>query len=141
MRWSDDRFQTLKGLIDQGLSARQIGNELGVSRNAVIGKVHRGGLALSRAQGPEKKPEKKMPRQRKGRTRRYPAAAPDPRARPPSLPAPPPESFASPVTFEELREIHCRWPVNHMIYCGADRLAGSPYCARHSWIAHHGSAA
>jgi GcrA cell cycle regulator len=137
MQWSDDQFQTLKGLIDQGLSARQIGNELGVSRNAVIGKVHRGGLTFFRAQGPEKN----MPRKRQGRTRRYQAPEPNPRARPPSLPAPAPESFADPVTFADLREIHCRWPVNHMIYCGADRLPGSSYCARHSWIAHHGSAA
>ena len=42
MNWTDERVEKLKKLWSEGLSASQIANQLGgVSRNAVIGKVHR----------------------------------------------------------------------------------------------------
>ena len=44
--WTDDRVTLLKKLWTDGLSASQIAKQLGgVTRNAVIGKVHRLGLA------------------------------------------------------------------------------------------------
>ena len=44
-QWSDERTATLQKLWAEGLSASQIAKQLGgVSRNAVIGKVHRMGL-------------------------------------------------------------------------------------------------
>ena len=46
MSWTDDRVEVLKKLWVEGQSASQIAKELGgVSRNAVIGKVHRLGLS------------------------------------------------------------------------------------------------
>src|SRR5690606_10360477 len=46
MSWTDERVELLKRLWADGLSASQIAGELGgVTRNAVIGKVHR--LSLS----------------------------------------------------------------------------------------------
>jgi len=46
MSWTDDRVETLKRLWAEGQSASQIAKELGgVTRNAVIGKVHRLGLS------------------------------------------------------------------------------------------------
>src|SRR5438876_4984456 len=46
MNWTDDRVEQLKNLWTEGLSASQIARALGgVTRNAVIGKVHRLGLA------------------------------------------------------------------------------------------------
>ncbi len=45
MAWTDDRVEILKKLWAEGLSASQIANKMGeVTRNAVIGKVHRLGL-------------------------------------------------------------------------------------------------
>lgn len=42
MNWTDERVEKLKKLWAEGLSASQIAAQLGgVSRNAVIGKVHR----------------------------------------------------------------------------------------------------
>ena len=46
MSWSDERVELLKRLWGEGQSASQIAKELGgVTRNAVIGKVHRLGLS------------------------------------------------------------------------------------------------
>src|SRR5437588_5494882 len=61
LTWSDDRVEQLKKLWEGGLSASQIAAELGnVTRNAVIGKVHRLGLS-----GRAKAPSSAAPRQRK----------------------------------------------------------------------------
>ncbi len=46
MSWTDDRVETLKRMWSEGQSASAIAKELGgVTRNAVIGKVHRLGLS------------------------------------------------------------------------------------------------
>ena len=46
MAWTDERVEQLKKLWAEGLSASQIAGRLGgVTRNAVIGKVHRLGLS------------------------------------------------------------------------------------------------
>ncbi len=46
MSWTDERVETLKSMWSDGKSASQIAKELGgVTRNAVIGKVHRLGLS------------------------------------------------------------------------------------------------
>src|ERR1700712_5772512 len=64
MTWTDERVELLKKLWSDGLSASQIANELGgVTRNAVIGKVHR--LSLS---GRAKSPSSSAPRPRKARS-------------------------------------------------------------------------
>ena len=54
MSWTDERVERLKKLWQDGLSASQIAAELGgVTRNAVIGKVHRLGLSNRGAEGEE----------------------------------------------------------------------------------------
>src|SRR4028118_2052185 len=51
MSWTDERVETLRRMWAEGASASQIAKELGgVTRNAVIGKVHR--LGLSNRAGP-----------------------------------------------------------------------------------------
>ena len=51
MSWTDERVETLKKMWSEGQSASQIAKELGgVTRNAVIGKVHRLGRR-ARAKG------------------------------------------------------------------------------------------
>lgn len=53
MSWTDDRVETLKRMWSEGQSASAIAKELGgVTRNAVIGKVHRLGLS-NRTEEPE----------------------------------------------------------------------------------------
>lgn len=56
MSWTDERVEKLKELWTEGMSASQIAKVLGgVTRNAVIGKVHRLGLS-NRTEGGESKP-------------------------------------------------------------------------------------
>ena len=53
MSWTDERVETLKKMWGEGQSASQIAKELGsVTRNAVIGKVHRLGLSNRVGAGP-----------------------------------------------------------------------------------------
>ena len=60
MSWTEDRVELLKKLWQDGLSASQIAGQLGgVTRNAVIGKVHRLGLS-----GRAKSPSNSSPRPR-----------------------------------------------------------------------------
>jgi GcrA cell cycle regulator len=80
MSWTDERVETLKKMWAEGQSASQIAKELGgVTRNAVIGKVHRLGLsnraggAASPAAASGKAPAKEKPAKPAAKAR--PAAA------------------------------------------------------------------
>lgn len=60
MSWTDDRVEILKKMWGEGQSASQIAKELGgVTRNAVIGKVHRLGLSNRATTGAAAKPDAK----------------------------------------------------------------------------------
>lgn len=60
MSWTDERVEVLRKMWGEGLSASQIAKELGgVTRNAVIGKVHRMGLSNRAASAAAAKPETK----------------------------------------------------------------------------------
>ena len=86
MSWTDERVELLKKMWGEGQSASQIAKELGgVTRNAVIGKVHRLGLS-NRATGGKADAKKAAPKaEAKPRTTRAkakPAAKEAPAARP-----------------------------------------------------------
>ncbi|NOD62658.1 MULTISPECIES: GcrA family cell cycle regulator [unclassified Ruegeria] len=95
MSWTDERVELLKKMWGEGQSASQIAKELGgVTRNAVIGKVHRLGLS-NRAAGAS--PAKSEPKEK-------PAPAPKAEAKPkpapktePARPAPSPAAEAKPA--------------------------------------------
>lgn len=81
MSWTDERVELLKKLWGDGQSASQIAKELGgVTRNAVIGKVHRLGLSnragASGAAAPAAKAEAKPAAAPKARATAKPAAKP-----------------------------------------------------------------
>ncbi|GLK81704.1 GcrA family cell cycle regulator [Methylopila turkensis] len=62
MQWTDERVELLKKLWADGLSASQIAAELGgVTRNAVIGKVHRLGLSGRAKSAPSAAPRLRKP--------------------------------------------------------------------------------
>ncbi len=91
MAWSDERVELLKRMWGEGASASQIAKELGgVTRNAVIGKVHRLGLS-NRNAGPAPAAEDPAPEPAAETPPPEPAAAPEP------APEPEPEPMAAAV--------------------------------------------
>ncbi|CAM3261338.1 GcrA cell cycle regulator [Paracoccus aminovorans] len=83
MSWTDERVETLKRMWAEGQSASQIAKELGgVTRNAVIGKVHRLGLS-NRGEEAEAAPAEPKPAAA--------APIPEPAARPEAAPEPAPQ--------------------------------------------------
>jgi GcrA cell cycle regulator len=92
MSWTDDRVETLKRMWTEGQSASQIAKELGgVTRNAVIGKVHRLGLSNRDEDEGEAATEAKPEAAPKLETRAAPAATP-------IEPAPAAPAFVAPVS-------------------------------------------
>ena len=61
--WTEARLEKLRKLWDQGLSISQIGEELGVTRNAIAGKAHR--LGLPKRQSPINSKAKAAPKEEK----------------------------------------------------------------------------
>ena len=93
MSWTDERVELLKKMWSDGKSASQIAKELGgVTRNAVIGKVHRLGLSNRAGATPAPSPAKPAQAER-------PAAkpAPEPKPEPRVEPAPKPEPEPQPI--------------------------------------------
>ncbi len=100
MSWNDERVELLKKMWNEGQSASQIAKELGgVTRNAVIGKVHRLGLSNRSGSGPAPaaapapKPEAKAKPAAKP-SKPNPSAAPAAEPEPATADAAPAESEA-----------------------------------------------
>ncbi|WP_299929731.1 GcrA family cell cycle regulator [uncultured Pelagimonas sp.] len=95
MSWTDERVETLKKMWGEGQSASQIAKELGgVTRNAVIGKVHRLGLSNRAGSGGSADAKAKA----KAKTEVKPKPAPKPKAAeaaPKPKPAPEPKPAAA----------------------------------------------
>jgi len=136
--WTTERVELLKTHFDAGLSCREIANEIGVSRNAVIGKLSRLGLTrgelFSEPRPPKKqRAGKSVPRLQFQMLRTvYENGEP---------------VLATPVVSEhrcslfELSEQRCRWPIStpgaeDFCFCGNTPLEGAPYCAGHTRLAY-----
>lgn len=93
MSWTDERVEILKKMWGEGQSASVIAKELGgVTRNAVIGKVHRLGLSNRSSGGT------KAPAADKAKAAAKPKAAPKKAAEPAPKPAEAPAAEAKPAT-------------------------------------------
>jgi GcrA cell cycle regulator len=144
MEWNEERIETLTKLWRDGYSASQVAQQLGsVSRSAVIGKVHRLGLAgrdaPSRPSSPGGRPAKI--RATAGGVIRTPSPRPARPARPaqPSVPA---AAFivAPTATIVTLTEHGCRWPIGEpdesdFGFCGRLKAKGAVYCIGHAPMA------
>ena len=153
MSWTDERVELLKKLWSEGLSASQIAAQLGgVTRNAVIGKVHR--LSLSgRAKPASSSPRPRKPRNaspHRATTRHFVAgntalkthAQPAPRRVPVPVPI---EDIVVPisrrVSLMELNDTMCKWPEGDpgsedFHFCGHRSFNSLPYCEYHSRLAY-----
>ena len=163
--WTEERVEQLKKLWSDGLSASQIAAELGsVTRNAVIGKVHRLGLSgRAKSAAQPAAPRNNAPRKAPARSPSHPMAAPAPTRGAHALaPVFAPEAeieveaaplpsddvvipFSERVTIMDLREYMCRWPMGdpttpEFRFCGARSQTGLPYCSHHARIAYQPAA-
>ena len=153
MAWTEDRVDVLKKLWAEGHSASQIAKELGgVTRNAVIGKVHRLGLS---GRATPSRPVKRPPRLARPKPRIQPdgsITSPKPQRAPAEpilkpteraamLAALPPQplSDGEAATILTIRDSMCKWPIGDpadpkFAFCGRKATQG-PYCAEHAKLA------
>lgn len=139
-KWTDERVERFKTMWAEGYTASQIASMLGgTTRNAVIGKRHRMGLAgRQKPKAPPKPPRPPRP-EPKWISATVPALLEQ-------APLPEPEFVANPMpkrqrrTLLQLTNETCRWPIGHpgapdFFFCGGQTATG-PYCAGHGRIAY-----
>jgi GcrA cell cycle regulator len=145
--WSTDRIEQLRRCFNAGLTCSQIAREIGVTRNAVIGKMNRMGLSRPRdvlsaqmrraAKLARAKPERNWRRlsiiaQRKMLRDAYPEET-----QPEEIPI----YNGRGCTLLELKQGQCRWPINepgaeNFCFCGNEAFQGFPYCVGHARLAY-----
>jgi GcrA cell cycle regulator len=160
MNWTDERVELLRKLWSEGLSASQIAAQLGsVTRNAVIGKVHR--LKLSsrgRATASPARQKKAVSGSSGTRTVSRSASVTrsvttigatalqtqfdaEPIARHQMRPV---ENVVVPISrrleLVQLSERTCKWPNGDPLsedfsFCGNDSADTGPYCSYHARVA------
>jgi GcrA cell cycle regulator len=141
--WTDERIELLRQHFEAGLSCREIAADIGVSRNAVIGKLSRLNLTRGRTIDDRKVHDRDL----------APARAPRtvPRLQYEMLATIYGETGAPMVTgpiddanrcsLLELAENRCRWPIStpgadDFCFCGNSAPDGQSYCAGHSRLAY-----
>ncbi len=138
----------IRAMWAEGLSATEMGRRLKRTKDSIIGRVHRLGLArrpspigvstaLPQGEKARREAERKAAYQA---ARRAPVVTPRP-VEPAPLPtpaAPPPALVIAPVATGRVRT--CCWPVETVgrrhIMCDAASLPRQPYCAEHDALAH-----
>ena len=148
MNWTDERVELLRKLWHDGLSCSQIAAELGgISRCAVIGKVHRLGLPgrerrtieNGRAGKRSRTPEQKLRRNFLERQKRGWAIPPELTSDAPTQPVEAPMD----IPAEQQRTLHhltnstCKFPLwgpdkDTGMFCGGKTIEGLSYCGGHA---------
>jgi GcrA cell cycle regulator len=142
--WTDERIELLKSCFEAGLSCREIADRIGVSRNAVIGKISRLDLTRQKAAGPVRKDAARDPRGRPTlRLRRQFLRAVKVVDDTAELEAPVHNGHT--CSLFELSAQTCRWPIStpgadDFCFCGNPPVDGLPYCPGHSRLAYRVSA-
>ena len=144
MAWNDERVELLKKLWAEGLSASQIASKMGgVTRNAVIGKVHR--LGLSGRATPAKPQRGVEQREARVPEKVQPTAG---LTKPvfesylsePDFVAPVVLSGGDLATVSTLSRNMCKWPIgdpasDDFHFCGQSTPTGKSYCPYHAHMA------
>ena len=124
MIWGAKNIAKLIALAAEGLSYTQIGKALGITKNAAIGKARR--LKID-----------KSPASPKNTKAKPPAHKPQPKPIKPPPPSPAPVPDMKLLTMMELRDNHCRYPIDgkdEMLFCGWHQDGKEPYCKQHAKI-------
>jgi GcrA cell cycle regulator len=148
-QWTDEHVEFLKERWAAGDSASVIGKELGLSRNAVIGKADRLNLPKHHTiktiqAGHGFKIERKA---RPATTRKAPVNHKAVAALAEIIDRPPPpkiETLVKPVSLDvkllDLKDHDCRWPTGErstISFCGHNTHENKPYCAYHCRMAYN----
>lgn len=145
MVWTDEVVEELRKMWDKGMTTGQIAKALGVTKNSIIGKVHR--LCLTARPSPIKKAPAKAEK------KQAPATKPATTAKATKKPTKPVKEPAPVVekteTFVEETNIPlvkldnhtCRWPLgdprdDDFCFCGKRIKTGQTYCEEHAAIAY-----
>ncbi len=152
MAWTEKMVEDLKIMWKQGLTTGEIGKRLGVSKNSVVGKVHR--LQLDARPSPIKKKEgnvsdsaaaeKKTTVKNKAEKKNPPKTEPTPTVAPAPLPVKPASSVGNTsgeVRLTDLDNHTCRWPLGdpkdeNFHFCGKKVKIGQTYCEEHAALAY-----
>ncbi|WP_306260609.1 GcrA family cell cycle regulator [Pararhizobium sp. IMCC21322] len=163
MSWTEERVALLSKLWADGLSASQIATQLGgVTRNAVIGKVHRLGLSgRAKSASTAARPRKPRASTASKTSIKSDSASSAPR-RPQTMGATAlkfeadveAEAAIAPQAHDDvvvpiskrasiltITEQTCKWPIgdpggNDFHFCGHDSKEGAPYCNYHCKVAY-----
>ncbi len=115
MLWSEDQIEQVRSLAAQGQSAAMIANEVGATRNAVVGIGHRKSITF------------------KGRSGGYRPPKSKPQIELPTIDAQPEPEYVGVITIMELTAATCRFPIGDprqpdFRYCGKWKSAATSYC-------------
>ncbi|MGW1423643.1 GcrA family cell cycle regulator [Bradyrhizobium manausense] len=146
--WTETRTRVATALYNCGLSAREVACEIGggISRNAVIGKIHRGELGDPQRKLPRRSTDQargvRQPRQQQSHDRGSLVRV---KARAKEQPIPP-NVIDTQISIEQRRSLAqldntcCHWPVGdpreaEFFFCGAPKANDEdlPYCASHQF--------
>jgi len=139
--WTAARVELLRRGFEAGLSCREIAVDIGVSRNAVIGKLSRLNLTSDkRGDAPPRKTPSKRRRTKPAVKLQLQALQAEYGPIPPVAD----EALASSehsCTLLELSDHRCRWPIGEpesgdFRFCGRLSLDGQSYCAGHARLAY-----
>ena len=141
MAWDDERVELLKKLWAEGLSASQIASRMGgVTRNAVIGKVHRLGLSGRATPAAPKRGRSfdEVVEEAEEPVRRTPTLKPV--REEPEFTAPIVLDGGDRTTVATLKNNMCKWPIgdpakDDFHFCGQNTSTGKSYCAYHAHLA------
>lgn len=149
--WSEERSEKAARLFVTGISSDEIAEELGCTRNAVIGKMNRMGIVSPNKPGQRRgEPAKKRaakPATTRPNMQTINARAARTQDQPPTLPVERhiPRQYvaheATRKTLQGLADSDCRWPCGDpghpdFWFCGAPMGSARPYCNQHARIAY-----
>jgi GcrA cell cycle regulator len=138
--WTTERIALLKNRMNAGFSCGAIAQELGVSRNAVIGKANR--LGLSRFRRATVLQQETAGTRRSARTKKTQVTILRALCTKRQLAfATFPVDGGNACSLFELQQWHCRWPIGDpssidFAFCGAKPIDGLPYCPTHARAAY-----
>lgn len=140
--WNDESIDRLKQMVADKFSAAQIAAEFGVTRNSILGKIHRLGIVMPNRLGSVGRPKK--PREPKLHWTGLPKRK-SPRRKPPTIPdgyqCAPIECIPLNIKFLDVTDNQCSYVIGEVngvetVCCGLAVIADRSYCQSHYSMCH-----